>query len=101
MARKQTASEPLLIVAARTLGKAAGTLVNMTQMLTPEPTPASHSVSDAETSKETSNDKQGAATAGRNPPKQKRGDTAKKSTGKSRKATARTVTSKRRSSRKR
>jgi hypothetical protein len=101
MARKHAAPEPLLIAAARRLGKAAGTVVNMTQLLTPEPTPASHSASEPESIKEASHDKQSAATARKNQPKQKPSAIAKKGTAKSRKATARTITSKRRSSRKR
>jgi len=101
MARKHAAPEPLLIAAARTLGKAAGTLVNMTQMFTPEPTPALHSASEPESIKEASHDKQSAATTRKSQPKQKRIALAKKGTAKSRNATARTITSKRRSSRKR
>jgi hypothetical protein len=101
MTRKATAQEPLLIAAARTLGKAAGTLVNMTQKLTSEPTLASHSASEPESIPPRSPNKKSSASV-RNRSKKQRRATPKKQTAKSRKASAHnTIAKKRRSRRKR
>ena len=51
MARKLDMQEPLLTAVARKLGQAAGTLVNMSQMLTAEPTPESHVASTPKSTK--------------------------------------------------
>src|SRR5579864_1092129 len=101
MTRKANAEEPLLIAAARTLGKAAGTLVNMTQMLTSEPT-ASHSASEPESITPRSPNRKSSASVLRNRSKKQRRATPKKQTAKSRKASAHnTIAKKQRSRRKR
>lgn len=103
MDRKLNAQEPLLIAAARTLGKAAGTLMNMTQILTTEPTPPqSHSAAKPESIKpESHNKKKSSATARQNQATKQRRAIPKKRTAKSRKASARnTIATKRGSSRK-
>lgn len=106
MARKLNSQEPLLIAAARTLGKAAGTLVNMTQILTTEPTtPESHSPSKPESIKSGSankNEEKSPATVRQTQSTKQRHSSPKKRTAKSRKASARnTIARKRGSSRKR
>jgi hypothetical protein len=103
MARKANAQEPLLIAAARTLGKAAGTLVNMTQILTTEPTPSdSPSTSEPKSIKPQSPNKKSSASVPKNRPKKPRRATPKKQTAKSRKTSVpSTIASKRGSSRKR
>jgi cytoskeletal protein RodZ len=100
MARKLKAQEPLLIAAARTLGKAAGTLVNMTQILTTEPTPPeSHSASKPESIKPESPKKKSLATTRQNSPTKQRHARPKKRSAKSRNASARnTIATKRGSS---
>jgi hypothetical protein len=102
MARKPNAQEPLLIAAARTLGKTAGTLVNMTQMLTTEPTPSeSRSTSEPESLKPQSPNKKNSASVHKKRPKKQRRASAKKQPAKPRKTSARnTIASKRGSSRK-
>lgn len=90
MTRKLNAHEPLLIAAARTLGKAAGTLVNMTQILTTEPTPPeSHSPSKPESIKQEGSNKKSSATLRQDLPKKQSHAIPKKRTAKSRKASAR------------
>jgi hypothetical protein len=104
MARKLDAEEPLLTAVARKLGRAAGTLVNMTQMLSAEQTtPESNSMSERESSKsEPPNKKKISATVGQNRSKKQRNANPKKRTAKAHKASARnTITSKRGSNRKR
>ena len=109
MARKLNAQETLLIAAARTLGKAAGTLVNMTQILTTEPTPPqSHSAAKPESIKpespnknESPNKKKSSATVRQNQTTKQGHAIPKKRTAKSRKGSPRnTIATKRGSSRK-
>ena len=91
MARKLEAQEPLLIAAARKLGQAAGTLVNMTQMLTTEQkTPESRSSSKPGSIEPApANTRKSRATVRRNRPKKQGHASPKKRTVKSRKPSAR------------
>jgi hypothetical protein len=104
MTRKPDAQEPLLTAVARTLGHAAGTLVNMAQKRTSEQTsPGSRSPSQPESIEpDPVNQTKSPASARQNRPTKQGQATPKKQTTKPRKASARnTIATKRGSSKKR
>jgi len=102
MARKLDAQEPLLTAVARKLGQAAGTLVNVTQRLTTDPTPAESQPASTANAIQPQRSKKKSPAIRQNQTAKKRRAIPKKRTAKSRKPSARNrIASKRGSARKR